>query len=192
MSRENGPLPESRIAAAVPTGNEILGDMFTVELTTLTDIDPDPRFADATRQILLNFGIRRGAISLAIVDDPTIHKLNRRHLRHDYPTDVLSFVYQRTVDHLDGEVITSADTATREASQCGWSTSDELLLYFIHGTLHLVGLDDRTDTDRIEIRRWEDKYLRCYGLTPRWDADHSQRRSTQPAPPDINGGDSQT
>ena len=84
-------------------------------------------------------------LSLAVVDDPTIHELNRRHLNHDWPTDVLSFVLEERDGHLEGEVILSADTAAAAATEVGWPAAAEQLLYVIHGMLHLVGYRDKTD-----------------------------------------------
>jgi probable rRNA maturation factor len=47
------------------------------------------------REILGNYGITRGEVSIAVVGDAQMHELNRRYLEHDYPTDVLSFVLDR-------------------------------------------------------------------------------------------------
>jgi probable rRNA maturation factor len=104
------------------------------------------------------------AISLAVVDDDTIHELNQRHLEHDWPTDVLSFVLEDNGDHLDGEVILSADTAAAAAEELGNSAAQEQLLYVIHGTLHLVGYDDKSDADAREMRAAEARYLHEFGV----------------------------
>jgi probable rRNA maturation factor len=125
----------------------------------------------AARVILEEEGIRSAAVSIAVVDDPTIHELNRRYLQHDYATDTLSFLLERDGDHLEGEVIVSADTAAESAARYGWNTGDELLLYVIHATLHLVGYDDGTDEDRTRMRQQERRYLARYGLQPRYDCD---------------------
>lgn len=118
------------------------------------------------RNILLDHSVKRGEVSLAIIDDATMHRLNREHLQHDYPTDVLSFVLDRTKEDLDGEVIVSSDTATRMASQYEWSAHNELMLYFIHGSLHLVGYDDGDATDRAKMREQEIHYLKLAGIQP--------------------------
>ena len=140
------------------------GEALTVELTDASTTTPDHRLSEAARLIMADFEIRAGSVSLAIVDDTTIHELNRRYLGHDYPTDVLSFVYQQQSNQFDGEVIASAETAARLAAQNGGSFCDELLLYVIHGILHLVGLDDQNEEDRTTMRQYERKYLRHFGL----------------------------
>ena len=114
-------------------------------------------------------GIRSGEISLAVVDDPEIHAINHRYLQHDYATDVLSFVLDRAGNRLDGEVIVSADTAAVAAAKYGWRMDDELLLYVIHGTLHLVGYDDLAPDVQTKMRERERHYLQRYQLVPRFE-----------------------
>ncbi|MCI0360482.1 MAG: rRNA maturation RNase YbeY [Planctomycetaceae bacterium] len=129
------------------------------------------RLKRAVRSVLEAAGIRAAEISIAIVDDARMHALNRQYLAHDYPTDVLSFVWDRdeSVFSLDGEIIVSADYAAREATRYEWTTDDELLLYVIHGSLHLVGHDDKTPEGQAAMRAAEAKHLAQFGLTHRYD-----------------------
>ncbi|MEQ8790774.1 MAG: rRNA maturation RNase YbeY [Pirellulaceae bacterium] len=127
--------------------------------------------ARAARSVLHEEGVAAAEISLAVVDDPTIHDLNRRYLQHDYATDVLSFLLDEQQGRLEGEVIVSADTAAAAAEQYGWSLNDELLLYVVHGALHLVGYDDLDPDSKAEMRRRERLHLARFGLTPRYAED---------------------
>jgi probable rRNA maturation factor len=127
----------------------------------------EERLRAAVELIVSESEIGQATISVAIVDDATIHDLNRRFLQHDYPTDVLSFVLEQTEDRLDGEVIASAEYAIRSAPEYNWPAPDELLLYVIHGTLHLVGYDDLDDNSRVKMRERERHYLLKCGVTPR-------------------------
>ncbi len=128
----------------------------------------EPLICRAVSEILAGEGITVGQVSVAVVDDPTIHELNRRHLEHDYPTDVISFVLESREGYLDGEVVVSADTACTVATELGWPAENELLLYVVHGTLHLVGYDDQSESDREEMRNRERHYLARFGLVPPW------------------------
>jgi probable rRNA maturation factor len=121
------------------------------------------------QRVLAGEGIEKAVISIAVVDDPTMHQLNRQYLQHDYPTDVLSFLLEDDDDRIEGEIIISADYAAREAEQFGWSPQDEMLLYVIHGSLHLVGYDDLEPEFKTEMRAKEREYLATFGLTPRYD-----------------------
>lgn len=127
------------------------------------------RLKQGVRTVLESAGVASAVISLAVVDDATMHALNRQYLQHDYPTDVLSFVLEDDDDHLEGEIIISADYAAREAEQFGWRAQDEMLLYVIHGTLHLVGYDDLEPGLQAEMRAKEREHLAAFGLTPRYD-----------------------
>ncbi|MEM9186397.1 MAG: rRNA maturation RNase YbeY [Planctomycetota bacterium] len=122
------------------------------------------RLASAARGVLHEAG-RRGTLSIAVVDDPTIHRLNAEFLRHDYATDVLSFALEDDGERLEGEVIVSAQTAIANAAEYGWTAADELLLYVVHGVLHLVGYRDKSDADASEMRVAEQRSLAALGVT---------------------------
>lgn len=121
----------------------------------------------AVTAVLAAEGPPAASVSVAVVDDPTIHRLNRQYLQHDYPTDVLSFVLDESEGALDGEIIVSAETAQAQAAQYGWEASAELLLYVIHGTLHLIGYDDLTPPEAARMRAAEARYLQQFNLPPR-------------------------
>jgi probable rRNA maturation factor len=124
----------------------------------------DDRLLNAARRVLADSKFTAAAISLAVVDDVTIQRINREYLDHDWPTDVLSFVLEDRDGRLEGEVILSADTAAAAAAEVGWSAQDEQLLYVIHGMLHLVGYRDKLDGDTQEMRLAEARYLRACGI----------------------------
>ena len=145
--------------------------MIAIDVTNQqTNLPVDQRpLKRAVRMILDEESIPEARISIAVVDDPTIHELNRRYLNHDQPTDVLSFLLERSARCLEGEVIVSADTALAAAPRFGWSAGDELLLYVIHGTLHLLGCDDERPADRAEMRGRERDCLARFGLQPQYE-----------------------
>lgn len=124
---------------------------------------------EGVRRVLSGEGIENALISLAIVDDQTMHQLNRQYLQHDYPTDVLSFLLEDEEDRIEGEIIISADYAAREAEHFGWKAQDEMLLYVIHGTLHLAGYDDLEPELKTEMRAKEREYLAIFALSPKYE-----------------------
>ena len=117
------------------------------------------------RTVLKGEGIKNAHISLAFVDNPTIQRLNQRYLRHNRPTDVLSFPLGETAgEGLSGEVVVGTEVAVSEAERQGTDLRAEIALYVIHGILHLCGLDDKTTAGAAEMRRREGEYLRQLGL----------------------------
>jgi probable rRNA maturation factor len=128
-------------------------------------IDPGA-LARLVRSALSAQGVARASISLAVVDDATIRAVNRRHLGHDWPTDVISFGLSEPGDPwLSGELVVSAETAVATARRAGVGAWDELALYVVHGLLHLCGYDDVSDDDRDAMRRREGELLTVAGLT---------------------------
>jgi probable rRNA maturation factor len=120
----------------------------------------------AVRRVLRDADLRKARISVAVVDDDTIARLNWQYLRHRGPADVLSFVLDEG-DGLEGEVIVGAGTALRNAPRYGWAAHDELLLYVVHGALHLVGYDDLKAAARARMQKREREVLASLGIERR-------------------------
>ncbi|MDO5579558.1 MAG: rRNA maturation RNase YbeY [Planctomycetia bacterium] len=136
---------------------------FEIEIDSEQDfIDIDPDLIKKTlRRIFRGEGVKTANMEISIVDDPTIHDLNVRYLGHDYATDVLAFDMDSDLDqgHLEGNIIVSAQTARDRSSEFDFSPERELLLYIVHGTLHLLGYDDHAKEDAPLMRQKEKEYL---------------------------------
>jgi probable rRNA maturation factor len=122
------------------------------------------RFSQAVRNVLEEAQVRRAKIGVVVVDDPTIHVLNRRFLEHDYPTDVLSFPMELRPGYVEGEVVVSADTAAAQGPHYGLEAVDELAMYVIHGVLHLVGYDDHSPRKRAAMWAQQRRHLEQLGV----------------------------
>jgi len=127
----------------------------------------DPQAVTALlRRVLEGEGVDRASLSIALVDDTTIHAVNRRHLAHDWPTDVISFRFSEPGDPiLSGELVVSAEHAVMLARRVGTDPWAELALYLVHGLLHLCGYDDLAAPDVDAMRRREGEILAREGLT---------------------------
>lgn len=88
-----------------------------------------------------------GALTVAVVPDARVRALNRRFLRKDHATDVLSFPADEP-DQL-GDVIIAAGVARRQARAAGHPLRTELRVLALHGLLHLLGYDHEHD-DRMQ------------------------------------------
>jgi probable rRNA maturation factor len=120
---------------------------------------------EIVRAVLDGEGKADAEISVAFVDNPTIHRLNLRYLQHDEPTDVLSFpLSDPSARRLSGELVVGAEVAKAQAEARGHAVEAELALYVIHGLLHLCGYNDKTSAQEQEMRRRERLYLRQAGL----------------------------
>ena len=125
-------------------------------------------------------------LSVAIVNDAKIARLNWQFLRHRGPTDVITFDYSVAADGMVGtrgsrvrplsrtsrrlvptnghgrigEIVISAETAQAQARRYRRSLEEELARYVVHGLLHLAGQDDTTPVQRRQMRRRENELLR--------------------------------
>ena len=164
---------------------EIANEQDQLELT-------EESLRDIVQRTLSAEQVRSAVISIAVVDNATIWRLNRRHLQHDYPTDVLSFLLESDPETIsptgprgggrmiEGEVIVSAEMAMQMATQYHWQGTDELRLYLVHGLLHLCGYDDLTPEEQIVMRHRERDILQFWNLTPHYAEDVA---SPSAAPP---------
>jgi len=118
------------------------------------------------RNVLVSEAVKRASISLALVDDATIQDVNRRHLGHDQPTDVISFGLSEPGDEeLIGAVVVSAEMAASIAAEtAGVDPFAELALYVVHGLLHLCGYGDKSQKEVDAIRRREAEIMALAGL----------------------------
>jgi probable rRNA maturation factor len=116
---------------------------------TQAHINVDPaEVVRLVREVLLAENHPAACISIAVVDNATIHRLNRNHLCHDWPTDVITFPLSGPGETAcSGEVVVSAEMAVSSARELNGEPLSELGLYLIHGLLHLCGYDDKSEAD---------------------------------------------
>jgi probable rRNA maturation factor len=120
--------------------------------------------ARLVRNVLTGEGVRQAEISLALLDDVAIRRVNRQYLDHDWPTDVISFrLSEPGAELLSAELVVSGQMAAATAAEAGTDPRDELVLYVVHGLLHLCGYDDGSAVERAEMRQREAEVLRREG-----------------------------
>ena len=107
-----------------------------------------------------------------ITDARRLRRLNREFRGRDYPTDVLSFGAEPSVDGQLGEIAISFDAARRQAAEFGHGLAEEIEILLLHGVLHLVGMDHETDGGRMSRveRRWRERFGLPPGLIERVSA----------------------
>ncbi len=107
-----------------------------------------------------------GSVNIMVVDDEKIAEMNEAYLDHKGSTDVLAFDDGDIEENhlLLGDIAVSADTARRVATQKDMSYIEELTLYTLHGLLHLLGMDDKTDEFREEMMKTQEDEFAKHGL----------------------------
>lgn len=89
-------------------------------------------------------------LSIAFVDDNEIRKLNKRYLGINEVTDVIAFPLNNHKSALNGEIVISVETAVDTAGKENIDVEGEIILYVVHGLLHLLGYCDK-NRDEAEI-----------------------------------------
>jgi probable rRNA maturation factor len=102
--------------------------------------------------------LRPKQLTVNIVDEKKIVEINTSHLQHDYPTDIITFNYNKD-DKIFGELYICAPFVEGSAKEFNVSPDHEFTRVLIHGILHLVGHDDATDIEKDRIRTLEQQYL---------------------------------
>jgi probable rRNA maturation factor len=130
------------------------------------------RLRDTARTVLEGEGVQKAKVNIVLLTDAAIHDLNRRFLQHDEPTDVITFPLSNPgAATLEAEILISTDTAQIAATEHGHDVESEILLYLVHGLLHLCGHDDHAPKDRKRMRAQERHYLEAMGVRLKGGAD---------------------
>jgi probable rRNA maturation factor len=94
--------------------------------------------------------------------DDALLEINRRHLQHDYYTDIITFDLSENAEAISGEIYISTDRVRDNAKQLGKSINEELHRVIFHGVLHLCGYKDKSPKQSKQMRSAEDRYLQLY------------------------------
>jgi len=143
------------------------------------DIDLSlPRLKRLVRTICNRFKLSKATVSIAIVGDAKIQKLNKQFLKRNFTTDCLSFdlseddVDTSVISNLRAtvknrksfELVVNAERAVKEASLRGHSSEAELALYITHGLLHNLGFDHSQQAKAKKMHQTEDEILQQFGF----------------------------
>ncbi|HSI35447.1 MAG TPA: rRNA maturation RNase YbeY [Tepidisphaeraceae bacterium] len=136
---------------------EVSAEVGRAYVARLREMLPKARVL-ATRGVLAE-------LHVILIGDAAMSRLHRDFMQIDGPTDVMTFPIDldgrgRAVS---GEVYVCVPYAKREATARGTRAADEVLLYAVHGMLHLCGYDDRTDRDFATMHAAEDSILTVLG-----------------------------
>ena len=101
-------------------------------------------------------------INIIFCSDPYLLEINKKHLSHDYYTDIITFDLSQKGSPLQAEIYISIDRVKDNAKSIGTSFNQELHRVIFHGMLHLLGLKDKLPADQKKMRKAEDELLGKY------------------------------
>jgi probable rRNA maturation factor len=157
----------------------------------LETADTDPPLAgwleEQLRGALDLLGVREAAVCVVVVDDARMSALHQEYRQVAGTTDVLTFDMGSQPEaaggpRIEGDLVLCRDVARRQARRRGHPARAELLLYAVHGVLHLLGYDDHDAAAARRMHRREDQVLAALGVGAVY-------RRNRPAPDDDTHND---
>jgi len=134
----------------------------------------ETRIRQGIRHVLRRCGVKSCHLEVAILGDLRMARLNEQWLGHDGPTDVIAFDLRdppdRRAGRLVGQISVCGALARRRAARMGLKPAAELMLYIVHGLLHLLGYDDSTEKLAAEMHRRTDQLLSELGYGKVYEA----------------------
>jgi probable rRNA maturation factor len=100
-----------------------------------------------------------GDLNFIFCTDDHLHEINVSYLNHDTYTDIITFDNSEKVEEVSGDIFISIDRVEANARDLAISSNDELNRVMIHGVLHLIGFNDKSDEEKQQMREKEDTCL---------------------------------
>lgn len=114
-------------------------------------------------QLLKNeFNLIINFLSISFINSLTLKEINKKHLSHNYATDVITFNYSKDITQIDGEILISYEDAVKNAKKYGVSYGKEIYRLIVHGMLHLLNYDDKQASRKKIMKKEENKLINKY------------------------------
>ena len=110
-------------------------------------------------QILSAEGYKPENINYIFCSDNHLLEMNQQYLNHNTFTDIITFNHSEQKENLEADIFISIERVRENAASLKKSFTEELHRVIIHGLLHLLGLKDKSDSEKQEMREKEDACL---------------------------------
>ena len=110
------------------------------------------------KDVIEHLDFKLGNISVVFCSDDYLLSLNKKHLNHNYYTDVITFNYCSN-ETISGDIFVSVDRVRAFSIDTNTPFLSEINRVIVHGVLHLCGFDDKKPDEILKMRKLEDLYL---------------------------------
>jgi len=136
-----------------------------LSVNVLKDSEVDKRFIhNIVKELKNELEFELSGIQINFVNSAEIMRINKVYLNHNYSTDIITFDYSGSQKMLDGEIYISIEDAAFNAKKFGVKLKEEIMRLVIHGFLHLLGFNDKSQKDKIVMKEIENKLFNKYRL----------------------------
>ena len=99
------------------------------------------------------------SVNIILCSDRNLLDINRKFLRHDYLTDIITFTYSSADNSLEGELYISIERVKENSRDINITVGRELNRVIVHGILHLCGYNDKRNEEKEFMHGLENRYL---------------------------------
>ena len=118
------------------------------------------KFTQKAEQLLNKEGFNKTLLlTVVFMTDEDLLIINKKHLNHDYFTDIITFPIEEDEECLEAEIYMSIDSIRDNAIEYKNHFNSELVRVFLHGILHLIGYGDKTTLEQEVMRSKESYYM---------------------------------
>ena len=110
------------------------------------------------KRVAASYGKTIGEVNYLFCTDDKILEVNTQYLSHDFYTDIITFDYSEG-DKISGDIIISLETVRTNSQKYSTDFTEELHRVIIHGILHMCGIDDKSETASLKMRKAENQAL---------------------------------
>lgn len=113
----------------------------------------------------LEFKLSVSFLSICFISSQELRSINKKYLKHDFNTDIITFNYSRKVNEIDGEILISFEEARLNAKKYKTRYNKEISRLVVHGILHLLNFDDNNKKRKAIMKQMENKLINRYNFT---------------------------
>ncbi len=136
-----------------------------VKNLTVNSLDKDIEkilFHKLIARLKEEFGFEIESLLINFVTSEYLLNINKTFLRHNYLTDIITFDYSKNKQSFNSELYISFQDAARNAKKYNVSLEQELMRLVIHGVLHLLGYDDKSQKKQVVMKGMENRLVNKY------------------------------
>ena len=121
-----------------------------------------PKVRSLIKSLCLKENKKLGFINCVFCSDKYLVEINKKYLKNDYYTDIITFDHKEAEDNVEGDLYISAERIKENAKIFRVTTEEELVRVIIHGVLHLIGYKDKSKKEKVIMTQKENKYISLY------------------------------
>lgn len=115
--------------------------------------------------LMMEFELKISFLSISLINSSELRVVNKKYLKHDFNTDIITFNYSKQPNEIDGEILISFEDARLNAKKYKTNYDKEINRLIIHGILHLLNYDDNNKKNKTIMRQMENKLINRYNFT---------------------------